>query len=183
MKVYFTASIVGKKYYLSQYLNIVEVFKSRKHSIIADHILQATEEQINLGTKKERLDFHKKLEGWINSCDCMVVEASFPSISVGYEISMALHRGKPVLILYSTGDPPSLFAFHEDEQLITQRYTMDSLREIIDDFINFVKGAHDSRFTFYITSRISAYLDRVSMKKKIPKSVYLRTLIEKDMDK
>ncbi len=111
----------------------------------------------------------------------MVVEASFPSISVGYEIALALHRGKPVLVLYSNGDPPSLMDNNEEQKLVSEKYTSATLPTIIDDFINYVRGGSDTRFTFFITSEIASYLEKMGKKNKIPKSVYLRNLIAADM--
>ncbi|PIS15741.1 hypothetical protein COT62_02070 [Candidatus Roizmanbacteria bacterium CG09_land_8_20_14_0_10_41_9] len=181
MKVYFTASIFGKKYHLQNYLQIVNALKSKGYSVIADHILNSSETKIRMETKTERLKFHEKLERWIQSSDCMIVETTFPSISVGYEISLALGLGKPVLILYSQGDPPSLLAHHKDEKLLCERYTSATLRDIIEDFVNFVEAAADARFTFFITPKIASHLEEVSRKEKMPKSVYLRRLIEADI--
>lgn len=181
MLAYFTASIVGKKYHLDKYRKIIEILDKRNIEVIAEHILETTEAQIRLQTKKERLKFHAELEGWINSCDFMVAETSFPSISVGYEISLALQRGKPILILYSEGDPPSLMAYHESEKIVCEKYSLETLESVIFDFLLYVHGGNDTRFTFFITSKIAAYLDKVSRNKKIPKSVYLRQLIEEDM--
>ena len=126
MNVYFTASLAAKQQYIQNYQQIVETLKKQQCAIIADHILGETESSIKLQTREERLQFHKQLEDWINDCDCVVVEASFPSISVGYEISMALHRGKPVLVLYSEGDPPSLLAYPPDEKIVCERSTRSS---------------------------------------------------------
>ena len=113
----------------------------------------------------------------------MIAETSFPSISVGYEISLALRVGKPVLVLYSEGDPPSLLAHHKDEKLVCEKYTHDTYRDTIDEFIDYIEGKSDLRFTFFITPEIVHYLDEVTKKDKIPKSVYLRKLIEQDMQK
>ncbi len=181
MKVYFTASIVGKKYHLQKYLQIVSALKLLHSSVIAEHILDSSESKIRLETKEERIKFHAKLEDWIQSSDCMVAETTFPSISVGYEISLALQLGKPVLILYSQGDPPSLLAHHKDEKLLCERYTSLTLSDILEDFVNFVEAASDARFTFFITPAIAAHLEEVSRKQKMPKSVYLRKLIEADI--
>lgn len=181
MNVYFTASIVGKKDYLKNYLKVIEILTKKGNTVQADHILNVTEPEIHMKTREERLKFHRKLETWIQHCDFMVVESSFPSISVGYEISLALQYRKPVLIVYSVGDPPSLFAYHSDEKIVCEKYTLDSLEEIIDEFIRYVHGASDTRFTFFITPQIAAYLEKVSIKEKIPKSVYLRKLIESHM--
>lgn len=180
MKAYFTASVVGKKYHLADYERIVSMLTSNGIEVTADHILKASEEKIRIESKSERIKFQQKLEGWIVSSDFMIVEASFPSISVGYEIALALHRAKPVLVLYKE-EAPSLITDNEENRLVVQKYTSTNLSGIIDDFINYVRGGSDTRFTFFITSEIGAYLDKVSKKTKVPKSVYLRTLITKDM--
>lgn len=181
MQAYFTASLAGKKYHLTKYQKILSYLTSKGITVQAEHILGTTESQISLETKQQRLSFHAQLEKWISSCDFMVVETSFPSISVGYEISLALHRGKPILILYSEGDPPSLLGHHTDEKLVCEKYTLDTLPAVIDDFLNYIKGTNDTRFTFFITPTIAAYLERISKTEKLPKSVYLRKLIENDM--
>jgi hypothetical protein len=178
MNVYFTASIVGKKDYLRNYLKIIDVLKAKNFIVQSEHIIDTTEPEIHMKTREERLRFHRKLETWIQKADFIVVESSFPSISVGYEISLALQYRKPVLILYSVGDPPSLFAYHNDEKVVCEKYTYDTVQGIIDEFITFVRGAADTRFTFFVTPQIAAYLDKVSKKEKMPKSVYLRKLIE-----
>lgn len=178
MKVYFTASVVGKPEFIKNYQKIIDFVKTRGFKIQAEHILAATEESIRLQTREQRLTFQRQTEKWIQDCDFMIAETSFPSISVGYEISLALQNRKPVLILYSVGDPPSLFAFHSDEKLVAEKYTLDTVEETIDEFIQYMRGAADTRFTFFITPQIAAYLDKLSRKEKVPKSVYLRKLIE-----
>lgn len=178
MNVYFTASVVGKKQYLPYYVKIIKFLEAKHYAVQASHILDVSENDIQIKTRQERLKFHRNLETWIQHCDFMVVESSFPSISVGYEISLALRYRKPVLILYSAGDPPSLFAAHSDEKIVCEKYTLDTVSEIIDQFITFVRGAADTRFTFFITPQIAAYLEKISQKEKMPKSVYLRKLIE-----
>lgn len=183
MRAYFTASIVGRKYHLANYEKIGAILRSNGVTVMDEHILNVSEKDIQMQSKEARLTFHKKLEDWINSSDFLVAETSFPSISVGYEISMALDRGKPVLILYSEGDPPSLFAYHESEKIISEKYTPDALPVIIADFLHFVRGEADTRFTFFISSKQASYLAKMGKKHRVPKSVYLRSLIDKDMSK
>lgn len=181
MNIYFTASIVGKKDYLKNYTAIIHAFTSQGHSVQAEHILEVTEPEIHMKTREERLKFHHKLENWIQSADFMVVESSFPSISVGYEISLALQYRKPVLLLYSIGDPPSLFAHHEDEKVVCEKYTFNTITTITSDFLRFVQGEADTRFTFFISSKQAGYLAKQAKTLRMPKSVYLRSLIDKDM--
>lgn len=183
MHAYFTASIVGKKFHQKNYEHIVTLFTQKSVDISSDHILKVTEKDIQLQTREQRLKFHQTLETEINTSDFLIAETSFPSISVGYEISMALDRGKPVLILYSEGDPPSIFAYHENQKIVCEKYTLQTLDAIITDFLRYVRGEGDSRYTFYLSSSQAAYLDKQGKKHRVPKSVYLRLLIDQDMEK
>lgn len=178
LNVYFTASIVGKKNFLSNYRVIVDILRAKGFTVQAEHILNVSETEIRMETREQRLKFQHQLERWIQKCDLMVAETSFPSISVGFEISLAVQYGKPVLILYSGANPPSLLAHHSEEKFVCEKYTVNTVKEIIDDFVNYVRGSSDTRFTFFITPKIAGYMEKVSRKEKMPKSVYLRKLIE-----
>ena len=182
MKAYFTASVVGKRQNGTNYQKIIDALRVKGISVQSEHIMDATEASIRIKTKEERLAFIKKLENWISDCDCMIVETTFPSISVGYEIALGLSRGKPILILYSDGVPPSLLAAYQEDKVVCEKYTPAALPEIIDLFINFVRGATDMRFTFFITPMIATYLENLAREEKIPKAVYLRKLIERDIN-
>jgi hypothetical protein len=181
MKVYFTASLGAKKKYIVQYRSIIEYLQSKGHSVVHEHIFNATEESVRLTSKEERLAFHHHMEGWIKSSDFIIAETSFPSVSVGYEIAMALRLAKPVLVLYSEGDPPSLLTYHSYDRLHTEKYSSSNVGSIIDDFTNYIEGKHDTRFTFFLPEEMNLYLEDSAKKKKLTKSFYLRGLIEKDM--
>ena len=99
LKLYFTGSIAARDQYRENYNKIIQLIRESGHTIIADHILSVSEKEIGLKTREERLKFHTKIEEWIHSSDAVIAETSFPSISVGYEISLALRVGKPVLVL------------------------------------------------------------------------------------
>lgn len=181
MLAYFTASIIGKKHYLNNYLSVINTLKSKGAEVISNHILKTTEDQIRLETKEERIRFQNQLEIWIRSADFAVAETSYPSISVGYEISHSVHLGRPVLILYSDGHPPSLLLQHKDAPIVCKKYTYDNLEDIIGEFMHFAQAIHDTRFTFFISREIAAFLTEISKKEKLPKSVFLRNLIEDNM--
>lgn len=181
MTAYFTASIAGKKQYLSNYLKILDYLKKRGVKVICDHIINTTEAQVYSEKREDRLKFLTQVEKWIKTCDLMIVEASYPSISVGYEIATAILYGKFVLILYSEGGAPSLLAHPRDEKVICEKYSSEVLEDLIDDFLAYAQGSVDTRFTFYLTHDQVGFLEKVSLNKKIPKSVYLRRLIDLDM--
>ena len=86
MNIYFTASISGRKHYLSNYQKIIDILQKDGHKVTSEHIIDASENQIDMETHEERERFHKQLKKWIIKSDCVVVEVSFPSISIGFEI-------------------------------------------------------------------------------------------------
>lgn len=183
MIAYFTASVSAKDKYLTNYQAIINHFQKLGCNVVYEHIINASEEKIRLFTKEERLRFHENVVRWIHKCDFLVADTSMPSTSVGYEIALALRAGKPVLVLHSVGDAPSLLGQHKDEKMVVEKYTMNNLGQIVDDFMSYVQGKHDLRFTFFITPSIVAFLDMIAKKQKLPKSVYLRNLIEREMEK
>lgn len=180
MKIYFTASIVGKKQFKTNYETIITELKDQGHIVISDHILKTTEEQLSMETSEERRSFHKRLESWIATSDCMIVEASFPSISVGFEISLALSKGKAVLVLLNNCDPPSLLPDLNTDRLVIEKYTLNSLPHVLHDFLLYAEGSNETRFTFFLTHDQASYLSEVSRKAGVPKSVYLRNLIDQN---
>lgn len=183
MNVYFTASVVGKQYHLAKYQAIVETVSKKHHTVTADHIMNGSEDHIRLETKAQREAFHKKLNQWISGCDCMVVEASFPSISVGFEISLALHWNKPILVLYSEGDPPSLLASYREDLIVCEEYSLENLSDVLNGFLSYVQGHGDTRFTFFLPSQLAAYLEEVAQESHYHKATYLRKLLEEDRQK
>src|SRR5437868_4693654 len=121
MNIYFTGSVSAKNKFIEEYLNIINHVKLQGHHIIYDHILSGNEDNINKATKEDMLQFYTEMETWIKGCDFMIADTSYPSVSVGYEIAMALRLGKPVLVFYGAGGPPSLLAHNKDERLVSER--------------------------------------------------------------
>lgn len=183
MKVYFTASLAAKTRYITNYELIVEYLRKNNHKVIYEQITNETEESVRKMERKTRVEFLTKVETWIKSSDFVIAETSHPSVSVGYEIALALRFAKPVLILYSTGDPPSLLLHHTYDRLHSEKYTSSTIGRIIEDFILYIEGKHDTRFTFFLPEELNAYLEDAARRKKMTKSMYLRRLIETDLQK
>ena len=180
MKVYFTASIAAKKQYISNYKAIINYLESHGHHVVYQHIMNATEESVREMEREDRVAFLRRVESWIKASSFVIAETSFPSVSVGYEVALALRLAKPVLVLYSEGDPPSLLKYHTYDRLHTEKYTPSSVGTVMDDFIRYIEGKHDTRFTFFLPEELNAYLEDASKRRKMTKSMYLRQLLEKD---
>ena len=62
-----------------------------------------------------------------------------------------------------------------------REYNGLDLREVIKRSLEYLSEQMDTRFNFFISPKIGSYLDWIAKKKKTPRAVYLRKLIEKEM--
>lgn len=131
----------------------------------------------------DRISHYKKTMENIQKADLVIVELSEHSMSMGYIVNRALDMSKPVIALYKKDCEPYFFSGIEDSKLLIVEYEEDNCLEIIDKAIEKTKNLIDVRFNFFVNPRILAYLDWVAQKRMIPRSVFLRNLIEHEMKK
>lgn len=183
MKVHFIGSAEGNR---ADYQRIAACVHQLEHQLVTNHHVVRTPEQIKSESPEEAELFVKKFQTWHKSADLVVAEVTTPDISIGYEIAHALTLGKPTIVLYRqginvpAGVPGSLKGMH-NERLQVLTYDDTTLEEILGLALEYAAETSDIRFNFFVTPAISAYLDWVAKQQKIPRSVYLRNLIERDM--
>lgn len=101
MKIYFACAITGGRQDEAVYQQIVDALLADGHEIPtamnAGPGWQAMEESPN------PQEVYRRDTGWIDESRALIAEISTPSHGVGYEVSYALERGKPVLCLYRHG--------------------------------------------------------------------------------
>lgn len=185
MKVYFTASLRGKKRYGKNYEAIVRTLKEFECDVISDHVLKESYEKVETLSDDYRVDYYKRMLTWISSSDVVVAEVTESSTSIGHEVTLCLEKGKPVIGLCEEGNVPTIFkALKEDKfMIITYSNLENDLRLKLRKALKRAQKSIDIRFNFFISPQISQYLDWVAKKKRLPRSVYLRKLIEEDMSK
>jgi len=184
MKIYFTAAITEiPVVHQDNYRKIVSELKALGHQVTADHILGKTAKILESQAKEEAEKIYRKLIVWKNQADLVVAETSYPSFGVGQEISYALMQQKPVIALHLPERKPHLLTAIGEEYLHIVEYTPETLKRTLADYIEYAKGVADTRFNFFISSDLGSFLDWVSKKRKLPRAVFLRQLIEEDMRK
>ena len=97
LDIYFAGSISGGRDYLDSYKKIVSHLKNLGNSILSEHVV--FDDVMNYEKKFSNREIFERDLKWIDECNCIVAEVSNPSLGVGYEISYALTRKKPVLCL------------------------------------------------------------------------------------
>ncbi len=184
MKIYFSAAIYAKDKYGKYYEQIVKTLEGLGHTVQHDQVTGVSIEKLKNNTQETRDVYYKKVLRWMNQADIVVIEASFPSsLNIGHEITLALEKGKPVVVLYKQGfDSIFLNGLHSDKLFLVE-YTDENIVETVKDSIDYAKDQSDTRFNFFLPPSLMSYLDWVSEKRKVPRSVYLRELIERDREK
>ncbi len=182
MKIYFTASVSSAPDEVkTSYKEIIAVLTNLGHTVMADHVLGKDKEDITSQTVDEALEVQKRMSQRKKQADLVVVEGSTASFGVGQEIAEALNDNKQVLVLYLPGKKPHILINHGRDVIYFAEYTKESLRSTLEEYIEYAKTNSDTRFNFFISPQIGSYLDWVARKRKLPRAVYLRKLIEDDM--
>lgn len=182
MKIHFMAPIInGSK---SDFERVISVIDKLGHDLLTRHAIERNPSEIVTESAAEAELYAKKLFNWIKKADVVIYEVSQPDVSIGFEVASALNMSKPVIILTrkdAAGLPHALKGLHSDRlQLLT--YDDSTLEEMLTLALEYAQETSDVRFNFFITPTISTYLDWVAKEKKIPRSVYLRRLIEREME-
>lgn len=185
MKVYFIASsrLVGAnpKLYSKMYSYLVA-----DNKMISDKVLKWVKMGVKdmsgapLKTKKE--NYIQSIDS-VKKTDILVMEVSGHSMSMGYLISKALEMNKPVIALHKKEHMPNFIKGIGDSKLIISEYDEKNVEEILEKSLKTATGLIDVRFNFFVNSKILNYLDWVSQKRMIPRSVFLRNLIEHEIKK
>lgn len=184
MKIAFVASILGKDKYRANYERIVKTLEKMGHKVLADHVINNDQSDLDSWSEEKNIKFHKDVINRIKSADIVVSEISYSSLSVGYLLCLALTEYyKPTIVLISGQKEPNLLLTLADQNKV-QIINYDSLDQIdreLPQEVNYAKDQMDVRFNFFVPPTIVAYLDWVAKKRKMPRAVYLRRLIEKDI--
>lgn len=184
MNIYFTAAVSLKEIYGENYSLIVHALEKLGHKVIHSHITESSLKSILETTEEQRVEFYKKVVKWMTEADLVVAEVSFPStLNVGYEVSIALEKGKSVVGLYLAGTSSPLFDGMKTERFVYEKYTRETLDKVLQESLEYVQQNSDTRFNFIVPRKILEYLDWVAQHKNLPRSVYLRNLIEQDIKK
>jgi hypothetical protein len=183
MKAYFTASVLGGERYLGNYVRIVKVLEELGLEVY-EQTTKVSKNYVHKEISDEnKVKYYKQVLRWMNQADVIVVEASYSSLSIGHEITVALDKGKPVIVLYSESDAPHFLIGVQSDKLIVQKYKLGDLKRVLKDCLDYATEQRDTRFNFFVPRRLSSYLDWVAKKNRISRAVYLRQLIKSEMKK
>ena len=130
---------------------------------------------------KEYFEF---MIGRIKSSDIVVADISHPTANIGYEISYALSNNVPVLALYSETKGRKVFPLlvgNQSDLLNLRGYDSKNISDILKEEIGKIEDAASIKFTIMINQQIASYLDWISEKNMVTRSIFIKKLIENYM--
>lgn len=183
MKVYFSGALYTQGDFQPRYKKIVNCLVDNGLEVVEDTTTTPFS-KFQEKSEKEIVDNYKNVRKWIEKCDFAVFEASFPStLSIGHEISLALERGRPVIVMYLEGRSPKFLLGYKNDMIIWVKYKDTDIAQSLTKALEGVKGKVNVRFNFFMPRSLIAYLDWVAKDIRINKSEYVRMLIEKEVKK
>ncbi len=183
MKVTFVASHSQAAELSEFYDRIKKVLDDRGYTVYSGTLFDKKHDTSNfVEDQKKREEWYKESISKVREADVVVVETSYPSTAnVGHELTYALDLGKPVIALYKSGRDPFFLRGRVDDKLTILPYTTYDLEQVLANAFDYALATQDVRFNFFISPQIGRYLDWVAQKKRIPRAVFLRKLIENEM--
>jgi nucleoside 2-deoxyribosyltransferase len=135
VKIYFACSIVGGRQDEAAYQQIVDALLADGHEV-PTAMNAGPDWQIMEGSPDPN-EVYRRDTAWIDESQVVVAEVSTPSHGVGYEVSYALDRGKPVLCIYRSGLKVSkMLTGNTMPGLLVAEYTdLEEARQIVRNFI------------------------------------------------
>lgn len=137
MKIFFTASYEGKKYYQKYYDEILEIIRSTGAEIVSPELSREYQdafrpENIQKLGDRDRVHYEFIRQGIANA-DAVVIEASNEDFRIGHEATLAIIYKKPVLCLSRNKDYGRLV---RHEEFRGAQYTQDNVRELVLSFLS-----------------------------------------------
>lgn len=161
MKVYFGCD--GKELLENKddYLLIRDSIKKLGHSITRDWIDGAIE-RAQQGEPSPRSQYYDETIESILAADVVILEASNTSTSIGHQLTLALNKVKPVLLLSKLPEEEiekDFLTGADISMLVIRRYTRENVESLIKDFIDNKDWGAKVRFNMFLDKDLDGYLN------------------------
>lgn len=169
---------------LPTYRRYIEITRKyllqNRHQLVTD-LLKETNNQ---GDNNLPEEVFVKISRSISQAQCVIIEASEVSLSLGYILTKSISLGKPVLFLRHKGSnlKKSRFAESIKSKLLKVKiYSND--KELVDSLVCFFsQNKHiKTRFNLVMPNEIDSFVTQGSERKNVSKTEYIIDLIKKDM--
>jgi len=182
MKVYFSSSPRGKTELLEKFKELRQYILDLHYTINHDFLTQDDEHYYSKDQTELASQFKKSMVD-LKRADIAVFEVSTHSLGVGFLINKALEFGVSTVVLHLPDRSPVFLEGIENRLLQVVEYTPANAKKTLEKALKNAEAMVETRFNFFISTKQEQFLDRISRDRKIPKSAYLRNLLNREMAK
>lgn len=192
MKIHFACSTSELEIYSKNYTDICNLIRGMGHIITRDWIDNAvtTLNDYKKGKIKiDRVEIYNKAIESILASDAVVIEGTVSSFSIGHQMTLALSKNKPTLVLIYNDDSEKKNKFQssfiqgiKSPFLTVSKYSSkEDLKKILTDFLS--KSITTSvKFNIVLSREIESYLNWASFYYKVNKSEFIRDVLTRHMN-
>lgn len=188
MKIYYSCSTAEFSKYKRNYFAIRDFLVSEKHILTHDWL-----DQVDLRIKnkipeiRDIKKIYQQCKDGINEADLVIIEDTISNFSTGHQITLAIQRKKPTLVLWSEQKHrhfKQMFIHGVDsDALETKLYNLKNFKPIIREFINrYENSSTKNRFHLVLTNDERAYLDWMQYSNGKSRTKVIRELIKESID-
>ena len=180
MKLHFIGAVNGDK---NDYKTIVDTAKKLGWALVTEHSLKRNLNEVESESDEESQLYAKRMTAWLRETDAVLVESTKNNLGAGFEIATALNLGKPVIVMYrlDKGSAPYVLKGISSDKLQVISYNDRTLHDAVKLALDYASESQDTRFNFFISPNHQNYLNWIAKNRKIPRSVFLRRLIDEHM--
>lgn len=182
MRIAFLAPIQASLPYKQRYTTIIDYLIRQTHSVV--HALSVSETTLATWNPEKRDEYFQNFYAKIGKCDLVIAECSIASVHVGYEISSAIQQGKEVIVLRSQEDKqalPLLDPLYLHKNIFTYEYRLDNLLSTVKMALEYNPAQKFKKYNILFPTDMVIRLNDIAKRKNLPKSVYIRQLLEEGL--
>ena len=183
MKIYSTASSKGVVKNKQICRQIVKIIEKSGHQLSLDWIKLATDPSEPLkGRPADPVNIFKENLTSLTKSSACIFETSDSSWGLVYQITYSITKEIPTLCLFNTKKSPSdlsnMLPGIKSKYLFIEKYSTDTLEEIIKKFLFRVEKSNLVKFNFIVTQEIKDYIEWAANKNNMSQSEFLREEIK-----
>lgn len=187
MKVFYGTTTSEFETYKEWYFKIRSVIIANNCVLTRDW-LPLAEEKVKRGQRTyDPKEVFVKVNKALEEAELIIIEDTISSFSTGYQITFALQRNKPLLIIYRGNKKPryfknSLLEGALSENVVIKKCDENNIVEVIKEFINRYKEPRENRFNLVLTDYQRKYLDWAQFNTKKSRTKIIREALDKFID-
>ncbi len=187
MKVFFSCSTSNILARREAYETIVDTIKSEGHEITRDWLKKSVDLAAQHEPDVKRGNHYSLVMSAIIEADLVILDSSVQSMSIGHQLTFAIDKGKPTLLLANTTEESmrDLFISGSKSSFLTMK-SYNSVAEIpmlVKDFLLKNSSKSKIRFQIVLDKPQHNYIEWASFKYKKNKSEIIKRSIDTTAEK